>query len=179
MRVITGIAKKTQLMTLKNPHLRPTTEKVKEAMFSIVQLKIKNSTVLDLFAGSGQLGIEALSRGAKSCTFVDCSFAAHKLQIANLKATNLYEKAKVVLCRGVYFLKKTKSKYDLIILDPPYKSNLLFDVLQLVQLKINSCGIIVCEHEKNLELPPNFKNIELQKQYNYGRIKLSFYKNTV
>ena len=91
MRVIAGSAKKKQLLTLKSNTLRPTTERVKEAMFSIIQFSIEDAAVLDLFAGSGQLGIEALSRGAKSCTFVDNSQPAIKTQINNLKSTNLYE----------------------------------------------------------------------------------------
>ena len=179
MRVISGFAKKKQLKTLKSKNLRPTTQRVKEAMFSIIQFLIEDAVVLDLFAGSGQLGIEALSRGAQSCTFVDNSQPAIKTQINNLKSTNLYEKANVVLSEGISFLKKTNVKFDIIIADPPYNSNILLKVLKLASLNLKNCGIIICEHMKGLILPQDIENIELQKQYSYGKINLSFYKNMV
>ncbi len=175
MRVITGFAKKKPLLTLNEKTLRPTTMRVKEAMFSIIQFEIENKDVLDLYSGSGQLGIEALSRGAKSCTFVDCSFMAHKIEIKNLKNTNLKKNAKVIVSKALTFLKNTKNKYDIIILDPPYKENMLYDALNLAQFKLKSNGIIICEHLKNLELNHNFSNIALQKQYDYGKIRLSFF----
>ena len=150
-----------------------------EAMFSIIQFSIEDAAVLDLFAGSGQLGIEALSRGAKSCTFVDNSQPAIKTQINNLKSTNLYEKAYVVFSESISFLKKTNVKFDIIIADPPYNSNILFKVLKLASLNLKNCGIIICEHMKGLILPQDVENIKLQKKYSYGKISLSFYKNII
>lgn len=176
MRVITGFAKKKPLLTLDDKSLRPTISRIKEAMFSIIQLKIENSKVLDLFSGSGQLGIEALSRGAKNCTFVDCSLKAHQIEIQNLKSTNLHQKSKVLLTDGIKFLQNTKKKYDIIFLDPPYKTSLLKEALEIIHLKIETDGIVVCEHMKNLEIKDYFSNISLQKQYNYGRISLTIYK---
>ena len=96
MRVITGTAKGRQLSTLKGEDIRPTTDRVKEAMFSILHFNLQGSKVLDLFAGSGQLGIEAISRGAKICTFVDNSREAQKIQLQNLKLTNLFKNSRVV-----------------------------------------------------------------------------------
>ena len=125
MRVITGIAKKKPLLTINDVSLRPTIGRIKEAMFSIIQLKIKNSKVLDLFSGSGQLGIEALSRGAKNCTFVDSCEKAHKIELQNLKSTKLQKKSKVLLTDAIKFLENNKEKYDIIFLDPPYKTNLI------------------------------------------------------
>lgn len=179
MRVITGFAKKKPLLTLNEKTLRPTTARVKEAMFSIIQFEIENKVVLDLFSGSGQLGIEALSRGAKSCTFVDCSPKAHKIEIENLKNTNLNKNARVIISNALTFLKNTKNKYDIIILDPPYKENMLCEALNLAQYKTSPNGIIICEHLKSLELNKTYENIILQKQYDYGKIRLSFFKNKV
>ena len=177
MRVITGFAKKKPLLTLSEKTLRPTTMRVKEAMFSIIQFEIENKDVLDLYSGTGQLGIEALSRGAKSCTFVDCSPKAHEIEIENLKNTNLKKNAKVIVSKALTFLKNTKNIYDIIILDPPYKENMLCDALNLAQFKLTKDGIIICEHLKKLELNDDFSNIILQKQYDYGKIRLSFFKN--
>lgn len=175
MRVITGTAKGKQLSTLKGEEVRPTTDRVKEGMFSIIQFDILNSKVLDLFAGSGQLGIEALSRGAKMCTFVDNSREAQKIQLQNLKSTNLYKKSRVIFSDSISFL-KTTDKYDIIILDPPYNTDLLLQALQIVSDKLNDNGIVICEHLKSLEMPDNIQNISLQKQYKYGKIKLTTYR---
>lgn len=146
-------------------------------MFSIVQLEIKNSIVLDLFSGSGQLGIEALSRGAKHCFFVDISKKAHTIEIKNLKSTNLFKKATVVLSNGLKFIKKTKEKFNIIFLDPPYEeTELLKKTIEFSQEKLKNNGLLVCEHKKCLNMPNCFENISLQKQYKYGRIGLSIYK---
>ena len=176
MRVITGFAKKKPLLGLNRNILRPTTQKVKEAMFSIIKMQIKDSVVLDLFSGSGQLGIEALSQGAKHCTFVDISKKAHIVEIKNLKSTNLFKKATVVLCNGLNYIKKTKEKFNIIFLDPPYDANLLEKAIELSEPKLEENGLLVCEHKKCLNITNYFKNISLQKQYSYGRIGLSIYK---
>ena len=179
MRVITGTAKKKPLLTLDETSLRPTTSRVKEAMFSIIQMHIYDANILDLFSGSGQLGIEALSRGAKCCTFIDNSRKAHEIEIKNLKSTKLEKKSKVLLTDSIKFLKNTKEEYDLIFLDPPYKTDLLLISLNLAQFKLKESGLIVCEHLKNFEMPNYFENIRLQKQYNYGKIGLTLYKKEI
>lgn len=176
MRVITGIAKKKPLLTLDENSLRPTTGRVKEAMFSIIQLNIYDATVLDLFSGSFQLGIEALSRGAKCCTFIDSSIKSYKIGMQNLKSTKLEKKAKVLLTDGIKFLKNIKEKYDIIFLDPPYKTDLLEQALNMVPQKLNENGIVICEHLKNLKLQEHYNDIRLQKEYSYGRIMLTLYK---
>ncbi len=180
MRVTTGIAKRKSLLKLTNLSIRPTTSRVKEAMFSIIQFDIQNKLVLDLFSGSGQLGIEALSRGALNCTFVDNSLSAHKIQMKNLKITKLEKNAKVIISDAIDFIKNTKNFYDIIILDPPYHENLLEKALMLAQFKLNNNGLIICEHLKTLDMSnieKNAKNIRLQKQYDYGKIRLSIYNN--
>lgn len=176
MRVITGTAKKKPLLTLNESFLRPTTARVKEAMFSIIQLNIYDANVLDLFSGSFQLGIEALSRGAKCCTFVDSSIKSYKIGIQNLKSTKLEKKAKVLLTDGIKFLKNIKEKYDIIFLDPPYKTDLLEQALEIISQKLNEDGLVICEHLKSLKLKEYYGDIRLQKEYSYGRIGLALYK---
>ena len=177
MRVVSGIAKRKQLITLDGNKLRPTTDRVKEAMFSIIQFDINSKDVLDLFAGSGQIGIEALSRNAKSCTFVDNNSDAHRIEIINLKNTNLLSKAKVILSDSLKFLKNVKNRYDIIFLDPPYNTDLLIKCLNIIHAKLKPDGVVICEHSKNINILGNFENIALQKQYEYGRIMLTFYKS--
>ena len=117
MRVITGTARGRVLRTLEGEDVRPTTDRVKEAVFSIIQFEIEGRRVLDLFAGSGQLGIEALSRGAASATFVDMSKDSLSAVKYNLEHTKLGDNAKVVQTDALSFLKLTKDKFDIVFLD--------------------------------------------------------------
>ena len=130
MRVITGTARGRVLRTLEGEDVRPTTDRVKEAVFSIIQFEIEGRRVLDLFAGSGQLGIEALSRGAASATFVDMSKDSLSAVKYNLEHTKLGDNAKVVQTDALSFLKLTKDKFDIVFLDPPYASSLVVDSMK-------------------------------------------------
>ena len=132
MRVITGTARGRVLRTLEGEDVRPTTDRVKEAVFSIIQFEIEGRRVLDLFAGSGQLGIEALSRGAASATFVDMSKDSLSTVKYNLEHTKLGDNAKVVQTDALSFLKLTKDKFDIVFLDPPYASSLVVDSMKLL-----------------------------------------------
>lgn len=132
MRVITGTARGRVLRTLEGEDVRPTTDRVKEAVFSIIQFEIEGRRVLDLFAGSGQLGIEALSRGAASATFVDMSKDSLSAVKYNLEHTKLGDNAKVVQTDALSFLKLTKDKFDIVFLDPPYASSLVVDSMKLL-----------------------------------------------
>ena len=132
MRVITGTARGRVLRTLEGEDVRPTTDRVKEAVFSIIQFEIEGRRVLDLFAGSGQLGIEALSRGAASATFVDMSKDSLSAVKYNLEHTKLGDNAKVVQTDALSFLKLTKDKFDIVFLDPPYASSLVTDSMKLL-----------------------------------------------
>ena len=120
MRVITGTARGRRLKELEGTETRPTTDRVKEALFSVIQFDIPGSRVLDLFGGTGQLGIEALSRGAKSAVFVDAREDACKLIRENLKRTRLQEDARVVRSDYLDYLSRCREQYDIIFLDPPY-----------------------------------------------------------
>lgn len=176
MKIIAGLAKGTKLAGPKHLNIRPTENRVKEAIFSIIHFQIQNSTVLDLFAGSGQLALEALSRGAAFSTCVDNSRYANKIQIENFKKAKLSDKVKLVVCDAVKFCKKNNDTFDFVFLDPPYGSKLLFDVLKIIYKNLNPFGRIICEHETCLKMPANFENIKLQKQYCYGRISVTFYE---
>lgn len=172
MRVITGTARGRKLNEPKNMDIRPTTDNVKESIFNIVQFDVEGRRVLDLFAGTGQLGIEALSRGAKSVTFVDQSTEAVELCKQNLAHCKL--EGTVVKADSVSFLEKC-GKFDLIFIDPPYESGLMDAALKkIIKFDILSeGGIIICESKrensvKSMELP-----YFIGREYNYGRVKLT------
>lgn len=178
MRVITGSARGRNLETLEGLDVRPTTDRVKEAMFSILHFALPGATVLDLFAGSGQLGIEALSRGANLCVFVDQSPKAHEVQKRNLQATGLMPKARVI--RGDYrgFLAGAKDQYDIVLLDPPYDADLVPQALELLSGKLRSGGIILCETDL-AHLPPAHCGVfARQKVHRFGKIAVSRYETT-
>lgn len=173
MRVITGTARGTKLKTPEGMLTRPTTGRVKEALFNIIQFDIAGD-VLDLFAGTGQLGIEALSRGARSAVFVDESRAAVQLVRANLALCRL--QGDVVQGESLGYL-RTCGKFDLIFLDPPYDTGLLDKALEnVVQFDILAeGGIIVCESRREKVLPQLQPPYHLLTERNYGKIKLTLY----
>ena len=178
MRVITGKARGVQLKTPDGMQTRPTIDRVKEAMFSIINFDIPNARVLDLFGGTGQLGIEALSRGAKSAVFVDQREDACRLIRENLRRTKLEQDAKVV--RGDYldYLKRCRETFDIIFLDPPYAEVFLENALKCItEIDIlQSGGIIVAERPLDKELPWEFKGYSRSKDYKYGRVLLTIYR---
>ena len=149
MRIITGTARGIELETLEGLETRPTSARVKEALFSMIQFDIEGRRVLDLFAGSGQLGLEALSRGAKSCVFIDSSRQAAETVLKNASKAKLREGCTVSAYDYEAFLKSkaNREKYDLIFLDPPYNTDCMTKALGLIAegniLEVN--GIIVCE----------------------------------
>ena len=133
MRIITGSAKGTPLLTLPGDATRPTAERVKEAVFSMIQFEIEGMRVLDLFAGSGQMALEALSRGAHSATLCDSSKAAIEIIRKNAEKTRLASLCDIRQTDALSFLKTARGQtYDLVILDPPYAAGLLPDVLALL-----------------------------------------------
>ncbi|MBE6614259.1 MAG: 16S rRNA (guanine(966)-N(2))-methyltransferase RsmD [Ruminococcaceae bacterium] len=154
MRIITGTARGTKLVTLEGEATRPTIDKVKEALFSMIQFDIEGRNILDLFAGSGQLGLEALSRGAAKATFIDESRQAVDVVIENAKKTHLFDKCRISASGAIPFLKSAagKESYDIVFLDPPYGSDLLAQALkQLSDGKVLAPGaIIVCECDTDI-----------------------------
>lgn len=174
MRVISGELRGKKLKEPADYDIRPTTDKVKESLFNIIQFDIEGRRVLDLFAGTGQLGIECMSRGAKECTFVDASAASVALVKENLKSCGLNER--VVRDDSIEFLKRGGS-YDLILIDPPYATELAEKALQIIYSVdiLNEGGIIVCESAREKILPELKSPYAKLKEYRYGRIKLTTY----
>ena len=174
MRVISGTVRGKRLKEPSDYSIRPTTDMVKEALFNIIQFDIEGRRVLDLFAGTGQLGIECLSRGAASVTFVDRSKESVSIVKQNLKTCGF--EARVVQTDSIGFLSRA-DKYDIILLDPPYASNLLDKALEIINSVdiLSEGGIIVCESGREKSMPdmnlPYFK----RKEYNYGKVKLTTY----
>ena len=178
MRVITGKARGINLKTPEGLQTRPTADRVKEALFSIIQFDIPGARVLDLFGGTGQLGIEALSRGAKSATFVDASNTACNLIRENLKRTRLQEESRVLCSDYLAFLGRCSEKYDIIFLDPPYAEVFLENALnRITEIDIlQSGGIIITERPLEKELSMDFPGYSRSKDYKYGKVLLTIYR---
>ena len=178
MRVISGKARGVNLKTPEGVLTRPTIDRVKEALFSIINFDIPASNVLDLFGGTGQLGIEALSRGAKSAVFVDQREDACKLIKENLKRTKLEQDAKVVRIDYLDYLKRCREKFDIIFLDPPYAEVFLENALKCItEIDIlQSGGIIVAERPLGKDLPWDFEGYTRSKDYKYGKVLLTIYR---
>ncbi|MCD7959700.1 MAG: 16S rRNA (guanine(966)-N(2))-methyltransferase RsmD [Ruminococcus sp.] len=176
MRVISGIERGRKLKTLDGQEVRPTTDKVKEAIFSSLQFEISGSVVLDLFAGSGQMGIEALSRGAVRAIFVDHSPRSLAVTRENLEVTHFTERAQIYQTEAEAFLQMLSSKIDIAILDPPYRKGIIKKILPLLISHMQKDGWIVCEHETALVLPNTMKEWSIQKERKYGTITVTIYK---
>ena len=177
MRVITGTARGRRLGELKGQETRPTTDKVKEGVFSALQFDVEGRRVLDLFAGTGQMGIEALSRSAASCTFVDRRTDAVKLVRENLAVCELSDRAQVVCADAMSYLSALRVKYDLVFLDPPYADDLLERAIEhLARFDILAPrGIIVAESSVEKQLPALSAPYGVYREYRYGRIKVTVY----
>jgi 16S rRNA (guanine966-N2)-methyltransferase len=176
VRVITGSARGRALITLEGENVRPTTDRVKEAIFSIIQFEIEGRQVLDLFAGSGQLGIEALSRGAAYATFTDMSKDSVAVVKQNLLTTKLDKNSAVLQTDALTFLRNNKKKFDIIFMDPPYSTGLLQSALPLAAKAVSDGGVIICEHPYFEEMPEEAENFGLYKKYKYGKVGVSVYR---
>ncbi len=175
MRVITGTARGRKLVTLEGESVRPTTDMVKEAMFSIIQFEIEGRKVVDLFSGSGQLGIEALSRGAASAVFVDSSRASLNVTEKNLSDTGLRHLSKTVFSDSLSYLDRTSEYYDIAFLDPPYAAGIMNETLTRLAPHMNENGIMICETSAKEVLPENLPGFA-SKRYKYGKIALTVYR---
>lgn len=177
MRVISGQKRGKKLEVLIGDAVRPTTDKVKESVFNIIQFELASVKFLDLFAGSGQIGLEALSRGASSATFVDKCKRSIDVVRRNLDETGFLNQSNVVNLDALLFLKKANSKFNIAFLDPPYNSSLLDETLFCVPNVMEQNGIIICEHPFEKILPDNFAGFSLKKIYKYGKIAVSLYRH--
>ena len=178
MRVITGKARGIQLKTPEGLLTRPTADRVKEALFSIINFDIPGAKVLDLFGGTGQLGIEALSRGAASAVFVDAREDSCRLIRENLKRTKLEKDAKVIRSDYLDYLNRCREQYNIIFLDPPYAEEFLENsIKRITEIDIlQSDGIIVAERPLGKELPWEFEGYTRSKDYKYGKVLLTMYR---
>ena len=177
MRVITGGARGAKLKTLEGLATRPTSDRVKEAIFNIIQFDIQGRRVLDLFGGSGQLAIEALSRGADYAVILDQSAEAVKVIKDNLKKTKFDQQASVFQMDYLCYLSTAREKFDLIFLDPPYAEKSLENALQKIsEIDILSeGGIIICERPKDKVMPPEVGGLLCSRDYNYGKTAVNLY----
>ena len=178
MRVITGKARGVQLKTPDGMLTRPTADRVKEALFSIINFDIPGANVLDLFGGTGQLGIEALSRGAKQSVFVDTREEACQLIRENLRRTKLTQDGTVIRSDYMDYLNRCRETFSIIFLDPPYAETYLENALKrITEIDIlRTDGIIVTERPVGEELPCEFDGYQRSKDYKYGKTLLTIYR---
>ena len=182
LKIITGTAKGRNIKTLEGEATRPTSERIKEAMFSSIQFDIENRRVLDIFAGSGQLGLEALSRGAASVMFIDSSREAMEIVKENLKTTGLGP-AKFLVSDARNYIRKASGRevYDLVFVDPPYALECCSDIMRKLADggMLAKGAIVVLESGTEIIEPDKFPDFELTKTKQYGRktaLNIFFYK---
>lgn len=176
MRVITGSARGRNLETLAGEEVtRPTTQSTKEALFSTIQFEIEGSKVLDLFAGSGQLGIEALSRGARFCTFVENNRQAYKIVESNINHCKMDDVSQLVFSDAKTFLAH-KDNFDIAFVDPPYHKGLVIECLPALVKNMSTDGVIICETAKDELLPSDVDGWTIAKEKSYGKSKLTYYR---
>lgn len=176
MRIITGSKRGKKLIALEGTQVRPTTDRVKEAVFDILQFSIEGRRFLDLFAGSGQMGLEALSRGAAQAVFVDVFQGSIRVVEKNVAATGFADRARIVQADFAAYLRGEREKFDIAFLDPPYRTGLLQRALPLTAERMNPGGVIFCEHPRDEGLPEQVGEFAKHRTYRYGKIMLTSYR---
>lgn len=180
LRVIAGTARGHKLKTVKGNTTRPTSDRVKESLFNIISARIPDANVLDLFAGTGNLGIEALSRGAGSAVFIDKSAECYSVINENLLHTKLHERAAVFTGEVEHVLGRIARegrKFDIVFLDPPYNKNFIQETLKIIVNSdiMNQNGIVIAERDVDDILPEEVGRLKLIRDQKYGDTVLSFY----
>ena len=180
MRIITGSARGIALKTLEGEKTRPTAEKVKEAIFSALQFDLEGRTFLDLFAGSGQMGLEALSRGAVRAVFIDEGRDAMEIVKDNAKKTGFFDKSHFLVSDYRNYLRKAagKEKFDIVFIDPPYAERIALDaMLRVIDADMAKHGtLFVLESEEEIVLPEVREDLVLEKQKKYGRAYVHIFR---
>lgn len=176
MRVITGSARGRKLVTPEGMEVRPTLDKVKEGLFSAIQFEIEGRDVLDLFAGSGQLGIEAISRGAASCVFVDSSRKSLQSIRTNVAACGFNSQSNIVSGDALSYIKSCMQKFGIVFLDPPYGQKWIDKVLPYVADHVTDGGIIVCETDLLETLPASAGDFIIERERKYSHTKVTIYR---
>lgn len=177
MRIIAGELKGRKLASPKDEKVRPTSDKVKEAIFSMIADSYYDEVVIDLFAGTGNLGIEAISRGASHCYFGDKSKDSLTLIRENINTCRVQDKSTILAGDYEMVLKRIPVKAQIIFLDPPYKDGLMISCINLInQLDLlNEDGYIIAEHSLQEKLPETVGKYQLIKEKRYGKIAVSIY----
>lgn len=177
MRVISGSVRGRKLLAPCGDETRPTADRVKEAIFNIISPFVFEARVLDLFAGSGALGIEALSRSAESAVFVENNMAAQKVLEKNIEITRFGDKCKILRCGFDAFLNTSSDKFDIVFLDPPYKSGYYRKALELLRDNglLADHALVIAEHEYGADLP-DVSGYELLKDRKYGKTSVAILK---
>ncbi|MDY2720333.1 MAG: 16S rRNA (guanine(966)-N(2))-methyltransferase RsmD [Candidatus Faecousia sp.] len=180
MRVIAGTARSTPLLTREGRDTRPTADRVKEGLFNAIQFEIEGRDVLDLFGGSGQLAIEALSRGARSAVITDASAQAVGVIEENLRRTRLADRAQVIRTDYMDYLQKCEKKFQIIFLDPPYAENFLENALKRIsEIDIlSSGGIIITERPVGKVLEDHYSGLVRQRDYRYGKTVVTLFRRS-
>lgn len=176
MRVITGSARGKRLVTPEGKDVRPTPDKVKEGLFSALQFDIEGRRILDLFAGSGQLSVEALSRGALSAVLVDASPASIKIARKNIEYCGFEDKAKIIQLDYAAFCAMSRDTFDIAFLDPPYNEGLLMPAVKAVLPLMSDFGLIICEHPSDVVLEETVGGFSIFKTYRYGKVNVTVYR---
>lgn len=176
MRVITGALKGKRLATPSGRDVRPTPERVKEGLFSALHFDIEGRRILDLFAGSGQLSLEALSRGAESAVLVDNSAVSIKTIKSNIASCGLEDKTKVYLSDYASFCAMSKDTFDIAFLDPPYNEGLLMPAIKAVLPLMSDYGMIICEHPPEVKPEESVGGFVISKTYRYGKVLVTVYR---
>jgi len=174
VRVVGGTFRSRVLLEFKGNDIRPTSDKVRESLFNILQNNIYGSTFLDLFCGTGAMGIEAISRGAKRVAFNDISRDSIALTKKNLLRLGVEEGVKIFNSDASVFLKTTFDKYDIIYIDPPYKSDYGIKALECVKDVLADGGIVVYESETPFD--GQIDGLYVYDTRKYGRVHLTFFK---
>ncbi len=177
MRVISGTAKGRRLKTPSGHDVRPTSELVKEAVASMIQFEIEGSRVLDIFCGTGQMGIEFLSRGARSAVFVDSSKDSCAMALQNISLCGLSDRARVVTSEASAFLRSCRQRFDICFLDPPYRVGLLQEILPLVFPLIEDYGTVICESSSDDKPPLDMGSFSVFRSYRYGKTLITLYRH--
>lgn len=176
MRVITGSARGRRLETLPGDDItRPTAESVKEALFSMLQFDIEGKKALDLFAGSGQLGIEALSRGASECVFVEMNKNARAVVERNINKCGFGSVSRVIPANAEAYAASCP-RFDIVFLDPPYNKGLVLKILPLIESRLNDKALVACETSAAEELPENVGSLKTIRSRRYGKTKITLYR---
>ena len=176
MRIIAGERRGRKLLSPEGTEVRPTTNMVKESVFNILQFGIEGRRFLDLFAGSGQMGLEALSRGAREAVFVDSSRESLRVIEKNIESAGFGDRAKVAASDFAGFLKAGRDSFDVAFIDPPYREGLMERALELTALRMSPGGVILCEHGSREELPERAGEFFKAKVYKYGRTSVTAYR---